>query len=109
MTPAPKPQVRAGCYLRISSDPNDKRKGVQRQREDTAVLCEIKEWVVAEYYEDNDRSASNGKDRPRWKDLLADIEAGRIDAIAAWDQDRNWRMMSELEDLRRFFASLGRK
>lgn len=109
MTTATKEQVRAGCYLRISSDPDDKRKGVQRQREDTAVLCEIKEWVVAGYYEDNDRSASNGKRRPEWERLLADIRAGRIDAIAAWDQDRNWRMMHELEELRRFFASLDRK
>ena len=39
----------------------------------------------------------------------ADIKAGKIDAIAAWDQDRNWRMMHELEDLRRFFSSLGRE
>jgi DNA invertase Pin-like site-specific DNA recombinase len=109
MTAAPKPQVRAGCYLRISSDPNNKRTEVQRQREDTAVLCEIQEWAVAGYYEDNDQSASNGRKRPEWDRLLADIKAGRIDAIAAWDQDRNWRMMGELEDLRRFFASLGRK
>ena len=26
------------------------------------------------------------------------------DAIAAWDQDRGWRMMHELEDLRKFFT-----
>jgi DNA invertase Pin-like site-specific DNA recombinase len=104
-----KPQIRAGCYLRISSDPDDKRQGTARQREDTAVLCEVQGWSIAEYYEDNNRSASNGKDRPEWKRLLADIKAGKIDAIAAWDQDRNWRMMSELEDLRRFFAGVGRK
>ena len=82
---------------------------MERQREDTAVLCEVQDWLVAGYYEDNDRSASNGKERPRWKDLLDDIKAGKIDAIAAWDQDRNWRMMSELEDLRKFFKSLDRE
>jgi DNA invertase Pin-like site-specific DNA recombinase len=104
-----KPHVRAGCYCRISSDPNDKREGTQRQREDTATLCEKEEWTVAGYYVDDDRSASNGKKRERWNDLLADIKAGKIDAIAAWDQDRNWRMMRELEDLRKFFAALGRE
>lgn len=103
------PQVRAGCYCRISSDPDDKREGVTRQREDTAALCEVKGWVVAGYYEDNDRSASSGKDRPEWDRLLADIKAGKIDAIAAWDQDRGWRMMSELEQLRKFFNDLGRR
>lgn len=109
MTTTPKEQVRAGCYCRISSDPDDKREGTQRQREDTAALCEKEEWTVAGYYVDDDRSASNGKDRPQWKRLLADIKAGKIDAIAAWDQDRNWRMMHELEDLRKFFTSLGRE
>jgi DNA invertase Pin-like site-specific DNA recombinase len=104
-----KPQIRAGCYLRISSDPEDKRNGVVRQREDTATLCEKEGWQLVRYYEDNDRSASNGKDRPRWEELLADIKAGEIDAVAAWDQDRNWRMMHELEDLRKFFGTLGRE
>jgi len=102
-------KVRAGCYCRISSDPNDKREGVERQREDTAALCEVKGWTPADYYVDNDRSASNGKSRPEWDRLMADIKAGKIDAIAAWDQDRGWRMMSELENLRKFFTGLGRR
>lgn len=105
----PKPQVRAGCYGRISSDPKDKREGVDRQREDTTALCEVKGWTPQAFYIDNDRSASNGQARPEWERLLGDIEAGRIDAIAAWDQDRSWRMMSELEELRKFFDKLGRK
>ena len=100
--------VRAGCYLRISSDPNDKREGVNRQREDTAALCEVKGWTVADVYPDNDRSASSGRERPEWDRLLSDIKAGKIDAIAAWDQDRGWRMMAELEHLRKFFQELGR-
>lgn len=103
------PQIRAGCYCRISSDPNDKREGVTRQREDTATLCEVKGWLIADYYVDNDRSASSGKDRPEWDRLLTDIKAGKIDAIAAWDQDRGWRMMAELEDLRKFFQGVGRQ
>jgi DNA invertase Pin-like site-specific DNA recombinase len=109
MNITPTPQVRAGCYLRISSDPDDERDGVDRQKEDTTALCEVQGWTVAGFYEDDNRSASNGKERPEWDRLLADIKAGKIDAIAAWDQDRNWRMMHELEDLRKFFASLGRE
>jgi DNA invertase Pin-like site-specific DNA recombinase len=105
----PNSLIRAGCYCRISSDPNDRREGVQRQRDDTTALCEIKDWTPAGFYIDNDRSASNGKGRPEWERLLADIEAGTIDAIAAWDQDRSWRMMHELEELRTFFTQLGRK
>lgn len=103
-----KPPVRAGCYCRISSDPNDKREGVDRQRQDTTTLCEVKGWIPADFYIDNDRSASSGRERPEWDRLLADIKAEKIDAIAAWDQDRGWRMMHELEDLRKFFTGLGR-
>lgn len=104
----PSSQVKAGCYCRISSDPNDRREGVDRQRDDTTTLCEVKGWTPVEFYIDNDRSASSGKQRPEWDRLLADIKAGKIDAIAAWDQDRGWRMMSELETLRTFFNTLGR-
>lgn len=104
-----KGQVRAGCYCRISSDPKDKREGVDRQRADTTALCEVKGWNPAGFYIDNDRSASNGHARPEWDRLLADIKAGKIDAIAAWDQDRGWRMMHELEELRKFFTGLGRE
>ena len=63
---------------------------MNRQRDDTSALCEVKSWQVAGYYIDNDRSASSGGDRPEWDRLLADIKAGKIDAIAAWDQDRGW-------------------
>lgn len=102
-------KVRAGCYLRISYDPDDKRQGVDRQKQDTTTLCEVKVWTPVEFYIDNDRSASSGVERPAWDRLLADVKSGKIDAIAAWDQDRAWRMMHQLEDLRKFFTGLGRK
>jgi len=99
-THPPKSQVKAGCYCRISSDPDDKREGTARQREDTADICTINGWIPAGFYVDDDCSASNGKARPEWGRLLADIEAGRIDAIVVWNQDRGWRKMADLESLR---------
>ena len=45
--------VRVGCYCRISSDPNDKREGGNRRRQDTAALCEVKGWQVAGVYIDS--------------------------------------------------------
>ncbi len=77
--------------------------------EDTSALCEVRGWTPAGFYIDNDRSASNGKGRPEWERLLADIKAGKIDAIAAWNQDRSWRLMRELEELREFFTKLDRR
>jgi DNA invertase Pin-like site-specific DNA recombinase len=102
-----KQPVRAACYCRISSDPKDKREGVDRQREDTSALCELKGWKVAGVYIDNDRSASNGKNRPEWERLLADIQAGKIDAVAAWDQDRVNRMMEDFVHYKKLFVERG--
>lgn len=103
----PKQQLRAACYCRISSDPNDKREGVTRQRQDTTDLCAVKGWTVVDYYIDNDRSATSGKPRPEWERLLADIEAGKIDAVAAWDQDRVNRTMDDLQRYQKVFANKG--
>src|SRR6185295_14444944 len=100
-------QRRAACYCRISSDPDDKREGVDRQREDTTALCEVKDWTPVEFYIDNDRSASNGKKRSEWERLLADIRAGKIDAVAAWDQDRVNRMMEDFIRYKKLFIKRG--
>jgi DNA invertase Pin-like site-specific DNA recombinase len=104
-----KPQVRAGCYCRISSDPHDKREGTQRQREDTAALCEVKGWAIVDFYVDDDRSASNGKKRPEWERLLADIRAGKIDAVAAFDQDRINRTLDDFMHYKNLFVTRGIK
>ena len=92
--------VRAACYCRISSDPRDKRQGVTRQKEDTAVLCEVNGWAVTDFYVDNDVSATSGGPRPEWSRLLDDVAAGKVDAIVVWNQDRGWRKMADLESLR---------
>jgi DNA invertase Pin-like site-specific DNA recombinase len=107
-----KPQLRAGAYLRISSDPNDTRAGITRQREDTTDVIADRGWVLATdcgadgFFIDNDVSASSGKPRPNWERLLADIKVGKIDAIAIWVQDRGWRMMEDLIDLSKFARAL---
>ncbi len=49
-------------------------------------------------YVDNDMSASNGKLRPAYQRMLADIRDGKIAAVVAWDADRlhrqpaSWRL-----------------
>jgi DNA invertase Pin-like site-specific DNA recombinase len=48
-------------------------------------------------YVDNDVSAYKGKRRPEYERMLADIRAGRLDALAAWHLDRLHRQPRELE------------
>jgi DNA invertase Pin-like site-specific DNA recombinase len=90
--------VDAGIYLRQSLDRHGDMLAVDRQREDCAKLCADRGWTVTEYV-DNDISASNGKHRPSYQQMLADISAGRINAVVAWDLDRLYRQPRELEDL----------
>lgn len=97
-TPSPR---RAGIYARISSDPSGTALGVTRQRQDARALAESKGWLVIDEYVDNDVSASGYSRKPRveYERMLADIESGRIDAIATWALDRLYRRPLDLEYL----------
>jgi len=92
-----KPVRSAAIYARISSDQSGQALGVQRQLEDCRRLAAERGWVVAEEYIDNDISAFKGKDRPQYARMLADIEAGRRDAVLAYHQDRLTRRPMEWE------------
>src|SRR5487761_453201 len=82
------PMVRAAIYVRISQDREGAGLGVSRQEEDCRALCARKGWQVAGVYADNDVSAYARKPRPEWGRLLADIEAGQVEAICCWHVDR---------------------
>jgi len=85
-------------YARISSDPNETRAGVDRQRRDCRAEAERLGWPVVDEYVDNDVSAYSGRPRPEYQRLLADIEAGVVDAVIVWHQDRLHRQPIELEE-----------
>jgi DNA invertase Pin-like site-specific DNA recombinase len=91
--------VRAAIYVRISKDRTGAGLGVQRQEEDCRALCERRGWQVIRVYVDNDVSAYSGKPRPAWRELLADLAAGRMDAVVCWHVDRLTRSPRELEDV----------
>jgi len=88
----------AGIYVRISDDAQSLRAGVERQLEDCRRLCEQLGWVVAGVYEDNDRSAFQGRARPGYERLLCDMQVGAVQAVAVWHLDRLTRHPRELED-----------
>ena len=96
-SPHPSPAVRAGIYTRISYDPAGQRAGVERKRLDCEALCLARGWEVVAYLEDNDRSAYSGKPRRAYQQLLRSVEAGEIDAIVSWHNDRLHRSPKELE------------
>jgi DNA invertase Pin-like site-specific DNA recombinase len=88
--------MRAAVYLRQSKDHSGTGLAVARQRQDCLKLCSDRSWTPTEYV-DNDISAYSGKKRPAYERMLADIEAGKVDAVVAWDLDRLHRRPIELE------------
>ncbi|MGK5112805.1 recombinase family protein [Geodermatophilus sp. CPCC 205506] len=88
---------RAAVYCRISDDRRGEGLGVERQRQDCAALAERNGWNVVRTFTDNDLSAYSGKPRPQYAALMAAVEAGQVDVIAAWDPDRLHRSPAELE------------
>jgi hypothetical protein len=91
--------IRAGIYVRISSDRTGAGLGVARQEEDCRAWCARHGWAVARVYVDNDVSAYSGRARPQWEALLGDIAAGLISAVVCWHVDRLTRSPRELEEV----------
>ncbi len=88
----------AAIYTRISSDQDGTGLGVARQEQDCQVLADRLGWPVAEVYCDNDISAYSGKKRPAYRRLVADVAAGRRDAVLIYHLDRLTRRPVELEE-----------
>ncbi len=87
----------AAIYVRISDDRAGDAAGVARQEADCRRLCEDRGWPVQQVYTDNDISAYSGRPRPAWRQMLADIKTGHIDAVAVWHLDRLTRRPIDLE------------
>jgi site-specific DNA recombinase len=90
--------MRVGVYTRISRDPTRQGAGVARQEEDCRTKAEASGWTVVRVYSDNDISAYSGTPRPGYRQLLADIKAGELDAVLVWHVDRLYRRTAELEE-----------
>lgn len=89
-----KPPIRAGIYARRSPRPTESET-VARQLADSRALCDGLGWEVVNEYVDNDISAYSLKRRPDYKRLLADLESGRINAVAAAHTTRIYRHVKD--------------
>lgn len=90
---------KTALYLRQSLDRTKDEAAIDRQRAACRELAKRKGWTNLVEYVDNDKSATNGKPRPRYQDMLRDIRDGKITAIVVWHVDRLYRQPRDLEDL----------
>jgi len=87
---------RAVIYARISEDPLNTQKGVERQVEDCRELTLARGWdVITAPFVDNDVSALTGKARPAYLDLFALVDAGGVDHVVTYMTSRLWRNRRE--------------
>jgi site-specific DNA recombinase len=92
--------VRAGIYVRISRDREGTEVGVERQEADCRMLAEQRGWQVVEVYSDNDISATDRRRvRKAYRQLLADVEAARTEAVVAYSSSRLYRKLRDLDEL----------
>ena len=87
----------AAVYVRISSDPKGERAGVERQRADCERLAADLGVTDVRLYEDNDRSAFSGTERPAFTRMLADVADGQVSTVIVWAVDRLYRRLTDLE------------
>ncbi|MFJ7242347.1 recombinase family protein [Streptomyces olivaceus] len=104
-------------YARISDDPRDLKRGVNRQMKDLHRWAteEIGGEIAGEWIE-NDRSAHSGEARPEYDKMMAAAlaaaqQAGVRVIVAAYHPSRLWRQRVEraqaIEDLRAVKAFVG--
>ena len=91
---------RAIIYTRMSLAGMDDQTKTDDQERRCREMCERLGWDVAAVYTDNNKSAwRHNRKRPGWDAMLADIDAGRADAIAVYHGDRLVRQPMDLEVL----------
>lgn len=88
--------MKVAVYLRQSLDREGTGLAIERQRKECRALCESRGWQPVEYV-DNSVSATSRKPRPAYRQMLADIEAGKVRGVVVWDLDRLHRQPAELE------------
>ena len=99
--------TRTAIYCRISRDHTGEALGVKDQEADCRQLAADLGWEVVGVFPDNDLSAYSGKPRPKYRQMLADIAAGKVDAILAWDTSRLYRQLRDLLELVEVFERHG--
>lgn len=87
--------LRAGLYGRASSDPKKRGRSIKDQFADGEAECQDRNWIIVDYYEDRDLSASRRakKVRERYERMVADAEARAIDVIVFAERSRISRTM----------------
>ena len=79
--------MKAAIYLRVSTEEQTERYGLDMQRSRCLAYCQFREWEVAEVYEDAGITGSI-MERPALQRLLLDARNGKWDMVVVYKVDR---------------------
>jgi site-specific DNA recombinase len=89
------PMVQAAIYIRISKLKRELLDAL-RQQPPCEAFAKAQGWDIAGVYIDDGRSAwKQGVRRENFEGMLADVRAGKIDAIISWQMDRLLRRVED--------------
>ncbi len=90
----------AGIYIRVSTE-DQAREGFSlgEQEEKLRQLCEYKGYEIYKVYCDAGISAKDMEHRPKFQEMLKDMQDGKINYIVAYKLDRVTRSVRDLEEL----------
>lgn len=91
------PMTAAVIYCRISKDERADRLGVDRQAKLCHTLADDEGLDVVAVLVDNDMSASKGRRRPAFEQMVEMLKAGQADAVVTYHVDRLYRRGADLE------------
>src|SRR5215213_3796609 len=86
--PATAATLRAAIYARISREDEGNVDNTDIQVDEGQDFIDQNGWECVGVYVDDNLSAYSGKRRPRYENLLADIQAGKIDVIVCTELSR---------------------
>ena len=91
--------IRAAIYTRISQDHDGLRDSVENQLKDCTAYAERRNLTVVAHFSDNDMSATSGKRRKGYEQMLAAAGRREFDTVVAFASDRVYRLNTDLEQI----------
>jgi site-specific DNA recombinase len=102
----PAPQTRAALYIRVSTEDQALGYGLDVQRHCCSAMATVKGWqVIGEYADEGISGTKNADQRPALARLLANVDAGLIDAVIVLALDRLGRRTQIVLELVEWFTA----
>ena len=92
--------VSTGIYIRVSTDEQAKEGySIRAQEEKLRQYAALKDWHIYSVYADEGISGKDIEGRPAVKQLIADVESGKVNNVLVYKIDRLTRSTKNLIEL----------